>query len=115
MLENTRSIPNIVGLAFLIAGIVMFFFPPKKINFLYGYRTKNSMRNIDRWNFAQRLSSKLLILFGILLLLTESAGVIFDIDESLNNIIGLVESILLTIFLFVKTEFDLKNKFGTTL
>lgn len=42
---------SINGLLFFFS-IVFYFFPPKKINNFYGYRTKLSMLNTDIWNFA---------------------------------------------------------------
>lgn len=115
MIENSTSVPFLVGSVFLLAGILMFVFPPKKINYLYGYRTTSSMKNLERWNFAQKLSSKLLMVFGIILLITGIIGLFFFSDQNVINTIGIVETILLAIFLFVKTEFDLKKKFGKTL
>lgn len=115
MLENSTSIPFLVGTVFLFAGIMMFLFPPKKINYLYGYRTRSSMKSIERWNFAQKLSSRLMMICGILLLITGVIGGILFQDQTAISIVGIVETILLTIFLFVKTELDLKNKFGKTL
>ena len=115
MLQDSTSVSILVGSVFLFAGILMFVFPPKKINYLYGYRTTSSMKNIERWNFAQKLSSKLLLICGILLLITGIVGLILYPDQSVINIIGIVESILLNIFIFIKTEFDLKKKFGKTL
>ncbi len=35
--------------------IVFYFFPPKKINYIYGYRTNRTMLNDDIWNFANSL------------------------------------------------------------
>ena len=49
------------GIAFLIVGLVLFVFPPRKINNLYGYRTSRSRRDIESWNFAQRYSAKVTI------------------------------------------------------
>lgn len=67
-------LPILVGPIFMIAGIVMLLFPPKKINYLYGYRTKNSMKNIDRWNFAQNYSAKIMIWTGFFFSLTSLIG-----------------------------------------
>ena len=67
-------LPILVGPIFIIAGIVMILFPPKKINYLYGYRTKNSMKNIDRWNFAQNYSAKIMIFSGFFFSLTSLIG-----------------------------------------
>ena len=44
-------------------------FPPKKINVLYGYRTKRSMKNQDTWDVANRFCANIwLLLFGIALI-----------------------------------------------
>lgn len=115
MVQDSTSVPILVGSVFLFAGILMFVFPPKKINYLYGYRTQNSMKNLERWNFAQKLSSKLMMICGVLLLVTGIIGLILFPDQSIINTIGIVESILLTLLLFIKTEFDLKKKFGKPL
>jgi len=115
MLEDSTSVPILVGSVFLLVGILMFLFPPKKINYLYGYRTRGSMKNIERWNFAQKLSSKLLLICGISLLITGIVGLILYPDQNVINIIGIFESILLIMLIFIKTEFDLKKKFGKTL
>lgn len=112
MIEDSTSLTFLVGSVFLFAGILMFVFPPKKINYIYGYRTRSSMKNIDRWNFAQKLSSKLLMMCGILLLITWITGMIFSPGQGVMNMIGIGETILLIIFLFIKTEFELKKKFG---
>ena len=49
------------GFVFLVAGLVLLRFPPKKINGYYGYRTARSRRDIDSWNFAQRYCAKVTI------------------------------------------------------
>ena len=36
---------GVTGLIFYVAGYIQFKYPPKKINSLYGYRTKTSMRS----------------------------------------------------------------------
>ena len=50
-------IPVMTGVIFIVAGWIMMKFPPKDINSLYGYRTKNSMKNKERWAFAQKYSA----------------------------------------------------------
>lgn len=109
MVESVTSIPYTIGAVILFAGLLMFIFPPKKINYLYGYRTARSMKNIENWNFAQKLSSKLLMIIGIVAIVTGMIGTIFSIDEVLLNTIGVIELIILMILLFVKTESDLRK------
>ena len=48
-------------LRFIIFEFIIRQFTPKKINSIYGYRTKDSMRNQKSWDFAQKQSSKLMI------------------------------------------------------
>ncbi|NVK53365.1 MAG: SdpI family protein [Flavobacteriaceae bacterium] len=38
----------------LLFSVIFFFFPPKKINSLYGYRTYRSMKNQDVWQFSNQ-------------------------------------------------------------
>ncbi|MGX7108662.1 SdpI family protein [Facklamia miroungae] len=42
---------------------------PNKINSLYGYRTKMSMKNKETWQFAHQHSGNVWIKFGLILLL----------------------------------------------
>ena len=39
--------------------------PPKSINYLYGYRTRRSMRNQDTWDFANFIGAKMMLWVGI--------------------------------------------------
>lgn len=51
------------GLLFLLS-IIFWYFPPKKINSLYGYRTHRSMLNDDIWNFANTIFNKNFIIYS---------------------------------------------------
>ena len=114
MADNENYVTIILGSIFVITGLIMYFFPPKKINYLYGYRTKNSMKNLERWTFAQRHSAKLMMWCGVVLVISGIAGVILKLDPNIMKIVGLVELIILVIFLFIKTETDINRKFGKT-
>ena len=50
---------TIIPAMMVIFGRVMWKHPPKKINGVYGYRTKRSMKNMDTWNFAHEYCGKL--------------------------------------------------------
>ena len=43
----------------LIAGRMMWKRPPRKINGIFGYRTKRSMQNMDTWTFAHDFCGRL--------------------------------------------------------
>lgn len=104
-------IPISSGLIFIIAGIILLKFPPKKINGFYGYRTSSSMMNQERWDFAQIYSSKEMIKVGLLLTLVGSIGLICHPDEKTGMILGLGFLILMIIVLLIRVESALKNKF----
>lgn len=38
--------------------LIFYLFPPPKINYFYGYRTKRSMKNIDNWKLANKMAAK---------------------------------------------------------
>ena len=63
ILEYCNQMLLLVGIVFILAGSIMYVFPPKKINSFYGYRTASSMQSQQKWNFAQTYSAKLTILF----------------------------------------------------
>ena len=56
---------SINGLLFFFS-IVFYLFPPKKINKLYGYRTKKSMLNENIWAFANKQFNKSFIRYSFL-------------------------------------------------
>jgi uncharacterized membrane protein len=65
LIKKPLSLVNfLTGVIFIIAALIQIKFPPKKINSLYGYRTKNSMKSQEAWDFAQLYSAKLMLRFG---------------------------------------------------
>jgi uncharacterized membrane protein len=54
---------SVNGLMFVIS-VIFYFFPPKKINSLYGYRTHRTMQNQDIWDFANTLFNKTLLYYS---------------------------------------------------
>jgi uncharacterized membrane protein len=61
--------PQLIGIIFLIAGLISIKFPPKKINQLYGYRSPSSMKNQQTWDEANRFSSRYLVRLGLILVM----------------------------------------------
>lgn len=45
ILEITNPMLLGTGVIFILMGLIMYIFPPKKINGLYGYRTSSSMES----------------------------------------------------------------------
>lgn len=49
----------------LIAGLILKIFPPKKINALYGYRTRRAASSQATWDYAQRLCAIVLLWYSL--------------------------------------------------
>lgn len=111
LLRPLFLIPASVGIIFIIAGYISRVFPPKKINLLYGYRTLNSMKSKERWDFAQSYSSQLMIQSGVLIFLLCFASLFLRFSEVIEVVIALGWVITLTIYIFIKTEKALKVQF----
>lgn len=54
---------SINGLLFLFS-VIFYFFPPKKINFIYGYRTNKTMKNDTIWKFANTYFTKQFLIYA---------------------------------------------------
>ncbi len=67
-MNESAVFPLILGLILILVGIIFVYCPPKGINYLYGYRTFKSMKNEENWNVAQKLSSRYLLVLGIVIL-----------------------------------------------
>ena len=98
------------GAVILLAGIVLLIFPPKKMNHIYGYRTKKSMHSEENWEFAQTYSAKLMIGLGAAFVLLSFASIWFDLSDTFSAILALLIVIGGTILMFVKTERELSKK-----
>ncbi|WP_452228698.1 SdpI family protein [Lacinutrix sp. MEBiC02404] len=103
------EMPALVGIIFILTGIIMQLFPPKKINPLYGYRTRNSMKNQNNWDFTQKYAAKLLTIIGVVLLLLSTLNIFFNIQGNLEKIISAILILGAVIFLLIKTEAKLKG------
>lgn len=113
MLENPLStIPMIFGLVMIIASLIMQLRPPKKPNYIYGYRTRRSMKDQSHWEFAQSYSSKLMLLSGLASMAFSSSGYLFDLSQGIALTIGISWIILVSILLIYRVERAMINKFG---
>ncbi|MEK8179010.1 SdpI family protein [Flavobacterium buctense] len=111
-LENTLFISFLVGFIFLITALITLKFPPKKINYLYGYRTTASMKNQEVWDFAQRYSGIKMIQAGLFLMLISFVNVFLNFkDEFFTVAFGMVFIIAAVIYLFVSTEKAIRKNF----
>lgn len=66
-----------LGPLMLLFASLFFFFPPKKVNYLYGYRTFRSMKSQEAWNFANRFSAKYLLGVSLITCLMQAFALTF--------------------------------------
>lgn len=107
----------------LLIPIIMIFFglvfskgAPKKINYIFGYRTKRSMMNLETWRFAHRYIGRLWVIFGLVLLLLSVIAMAFVFAKGSNtvdtvaNVLSAVQMIPL-LGTIIPTEKALKKHF----
>ena len=89
---------------------------PKKINYIFGYRTDISMKNRDTWEFAHKYIGKLWFYLGLLLIPITVIPMLFvlggteDVVGTMGCIICVIALIILIVPIF-PTERALKMNF----
>ena len=112
MMENYfGNVAVICGLVFLIMGFIMYKWPPRTINWLYGYRTGSSMKSQERWVFAQKYSAMQMMKSGGALLLMGLAMALFGADIPLITGAGTVGLLISAGYLLITTERAIKKRF----
>ena len=83
---------------------------PKKINYIFGYRTDMSMKNRDTWEFAHKYIGRLWFRLGFLLIPITVIPLLFVIGNSENVVgtVGLIVSFINTVVLIVPIFFTEK-------
>ena len=100
---------SVNGLIFFMS-IIFYYFPPKKINSIYGYRTHRTIQNRTVWDFANRL-------FGIILLKYSgisfiAALILTFINEALmNSWFSMAFMIFTLLVAIISTEKELNKNF----
>jgi uncharacterized membrane protein len=105
----------LIGPLMLLISIIFIMFPPKKINFLYGHRTKMSMLNQDTWKEANSRSMKMMFLISVLTCLIQLFAMIigFETEKTiLYATIFLVAGLIIGLLLIekeLKKIFDIQG------
>lgn len=103
MIYSIFLVPNLI----IIIGLLLFKYPPKKINIFFGYRTNRSMKNKKNWDYANKCCGKLWIILGlIMILMCFFILIIFKlksiiITETIASIIILFEVLVIIIPIFI--------------
>ncbi len=111
IVDSLLIVPLLCGPIFILAGLILSAYPPKKINGFYGYRTPSSMKNQERWDFAQKFSGKELIKVGSILLFTSVLGFLIKPSDGIATILGLGLMIVVVVVLFIRVEKAIKERF----
>ena len=107
------QLPLLAGGIFIITGMVLYLFPPGKINGLYGYRTAASMQSTERWNFAQKYSAKEIIKSGFFLVLISMINLVINVKSEIEFVVSIA---IVLVFVFIpiyRTEKAIRKKFAT--
>lgn len=83
---------------------------PKKINYIFGYRTDMSMKNRATWEFAHKYFGRMWFRLGFLLIPTTVIPMLFVIGKTENIVgaVGLIVSFINTVVLIVPIFFTEK-------
>lgn len=113
---------EIIGLlifdfAIILTPFMLYYFPPKDINPIYGYKTKRSMKNIKNWKFSQKYFARQFIPVPLIIIFTQFTLMLttnIDLKEEppLIPLISVAELIIGTIFCAFATESKLKDMEG---
>ena len=101
----------------IIAGRIMHKHCPKDINWIYGYRTARSMKNMDTWTFAHEYCGKLWWKIGWWILVP-SVLVMIPFWNSSEEAVATIGTVVMTVQLVVliasifPTENALKRTFN---
>jgi len=97
------------GLYFYVAG-------PKKINYVFGYRTPMSMKNLDTWKFGNIYAGRCMWITGVVLFVGSMAALFAVMNSSDTTIrtAGIVIIIAHAVMIFgsvISTEIALRKNF----
>jgi len=102
----------LIGPLLLVISLIYYFFPPKKINSLYGYRTPRSMKNLDNWNYANKYSSRGILIVSVITIASQGFFEIALNDTGVAILAGTSVMILGLFYMIYDTEKQLKKRDG---
>ena len=82
--------PHLIGLLFVLIGLLQKYLPPKKINRWYGYRTPTARTSQQTWDEGNRYSANYMIKAGLILLVVGfiiNTLVILYADEGVQKLV----------------------------
>jgi uncharacterized membrane protein len=104
------NVALICGIVFSVAGYIMYKWPPKEINGLYGYRTGSSMKSQEQWDFAQVYAAKQMIKCGVAMIVTGLLMAVFSVQVEIIAGIGMLMLFVVTSYMIYSTEQAIKKQ-----
>ena len=106
----------LIPFTMLFFGWLLFRRTPKEINYVYGYRTKRSMRNEETWKFANQYFGKAWYICGLLSapLSVIAIAIVFEKGtETVGTVGGIITMIQMIplVGAMIPTEIALKKNF----
>jgi uncharacterized membrane protein len=98
------------GVIILVVALLYKFFPPKRQNLIYGYRTSSAMKNQETWNEANKYAANLMVLISIAIIIIGSLSYILLSLKTGINLLG-ISIVFMLILTIVLTELRLKSIF----
>jgi uncharacterized membrane protein len=100
-----------VGFVFTFLGAIMYSAQPTEINGFIGYRTSSSMKSQERWDFAQKYSSKVMMICGSVMIVLSMLGYFVPNDYEDKQLIGIWLLLISAITIIAVTEIAIKRRF----
>ena len=104
-----------IGPLLLVISLIFFYFPPKKINLIYGHRTSMSMKNQDTWVEANKRSALMMLLVSVMICIFQLIGIVFKVNQEktiLYATIFLVAGLIIGLFIVEKQLRSIFDKDG---
>jgi uncharacterized membrane protein len=96
-----------VSVVFIVFGIALGFFSPKKKIWWYGYRTPQSMKSDESYVYANRISGRIMIILGLII-----SGASLFLETHINGLIIIAGVVVLLVVTELKLyRFHKKNLF----
>jgi uncharacterized membrane protein len=102
---------GLTGVVVWIIGLIVQNKQPTKINHIYGYRTKRSMKSQEAWDFAQEYSIRLMIQAAQFMCILSGFSLFLELESSSGATIGTVLVIVILFYPIILTERALKDRF----
>ena len=105
----------LLGPLLLALSLIYVFFPPKKVNMMYGHRTSLSMKNQDTWLEANKRSALMMLLVSAMTCIFQLIGIVFKLNQEktiLYATIFLVAGLIIGVLIVEKQLRSIFDKDG---